>query len=435
MQLIGMDLGSTSIKAGVLDTVTKRVTLETRRPFPGPLVNLPRGHFEVSARAVCVAVDDVLDGLLAAAPDAEAIILCSQMHSMVLTNATGLELSNILTWQDQRAALQDEGRAPLIQELKRTLGVDRLLALGNDVWAARPVAMLVWLAQHNQLPPNALFCSLPDFVGRHWCGGAELATDRTHAAASGMYDILANTWHHDALAALGLDKLRLPMVVDERAVIGQVRRAGRTLDLLAPVSDQQCALLGAGLAMGELSINVSTGSQVAMMHAAPITGGFQTRPYFAGRWLATLIHLPAGRALNALVQLLSQLAEAEGHQLRDQWSTIERMTRMTPASDIAIDLSFFAGALGDHGQIGNLREDNLTIGHVFRSAFAQMAQNYYRAALALDPSASWKGVVLSGGLARQSSVLQQEIASQFECPVRMPEGAEDALTGILSLFQ
>ena len=126
--------------------------------------------------------------------------------------------------------------------------------------------------------------------------------------------------------------------------------------------------------------------------------------------------------------------EAEGMSLAHVWRTIEDKARATPETDLDIDLSFFAGALGDHGSIENMREDNLTAGHIFRAAFAHMARNYHDAARVLDPTESWRSVLLSGGLVRQSPTLQAEITDAFGCEVQLAPGGEDALEGMLRLL-
>ena len=68
------------------------------------------------------------------------------------------------------------------------------------------------------------------------------------------------------------------------------------------------AILGALLQRDELSLNISTGSQVSLLKPKVEFGNFQTRPFFDGRFSITITHIPAGRALNALVKLLSELA-------------------------------------------------------------------------------------------------------------------------------
>ena len=67
---------------------------------------------------------------------------------------------------------------------------------------------------------------------------------------------------------------------------------------------------------GELSINISTGSQVSRRTDRLEPGEVQTRAYFHGDLLQTITHLPAGRSLNVLVRLLTEVARAEGMQAK-----------------------------------------------------------------------------------------------------------------------
>lgn len=429
MQFIGIDLGSTSIKGAVLDLEARALSDIIRRPFPLPLANLPRWHYEVSPDAVLQATRDVLDELLDHTPAAQGIVLCSQMHGVVLMDDALKPVTNVITWQDQRALAGD---SPSFDRLKAELTQADLQRLGNDVWASRPIAMLHWFQQHGQLPHGAMFCALPDFVFAALCGQPP-ATDLGHAAASALFDVTQGEWHQDLLRRLTFDHLKLPRVAMQGEVIGHYAHAGRAIPWLAPVADQQCSLLGADLQAGELSINISTGSQVAMLSETLQHGEFQTRPFFDGRWLLTRIHIPAGRSLNALMRLLTELATAESVQLENTWANAERLARAAEPSDLALDLSFFAGALGNEGSITHIREDNLSAGGLFRAAYASMAQNYEQCALSLSLARAWQRIVFSGGLALQSPLLREEILSRFNCPSRLAEGGEDALVGLLAV--
>jgi sugar (pentulose or hexulose) kinase len=429
MQFIGIDLGSTSIKGAVLDLEARTLNHITRRPFPPPIPNTPRGHFEVDPIAVLQSSRDVLNALLDHAPAAQGILLCSQMHGIVLLDDSRRPVSNVITWQDQRALAGD---SPSFDALMAQLTPDDLRRLGNDVWASRPLAVLHWLQQHHQVPAGAACCALPDFVFATLCN-APPVTDLGHAAASAMCDVTRGDWHRDLLRRLKLDHLTLPRIAPHEEVIGQYMRDGRAIPWHPPVADQQCALLGANLQAGELSINISTGSQVALLSEKLQHGEFQTRPYFDGKALLTLIHIPAGRSLNTLMRLLTELATAEGVKLQHTWDNVERLAQDAVSSDLQVDLSFFAGALGNEGAITRIREDNLTVGHLFRAAFVAMADNYARCALSLSPARAWQRIVFSGGLALQSSVLRGEILARVHGPSRLAEGGEDALVGLLAV--
>ncbi len=138
-------------------------------------------------------------------------------------------------------------------------------------------------------------------------------------------------------------------------------------------------------------------------------------------------------ALSALVSLLTELAESEGVTLRDPWGAIARAAAQTPSTDLRVNLAFFASFRGDHGEIANIREDNLTVGHLFRAAFQDMAGNYFVCAERLAPARTWDQIVFSGGLAQKISPLREEICARFGASYRLSPSSEDALLGLLAL--
>jgi len=292
--------------------------------------------------------------------------------------------------------------------------------------------MLHWLNVRGKLPRKAMFCALPDFVFSAPCDTPP-ATDIGHAAASAMLDIARGEWHSSMLNRLQIEHVRLPRISPHEEPIGILKRSGRAIRWYPPVADQQCSLLGAQLEAGELSINISTGSQVGMLSDALTFGPYQTRPFFDDRYLLTNIHIPAGRSLNALLHLLTELAAAEDVRLEHTWANVERLARAAGPTDLAVDRSFFAGALGTKGAIMHAREDNLTLGHVFRAAFTSMAENYERFALGVSPGREWRRLAFSGGLALQSALLRELILARFKCASRLAEGGEDALVGLLAV--
>ncbi len=72
MRSIGIDLGTTSIKGAVLNLDTRALEHVTRQPFPDRVPGLPRLHYEVDPQAVVDATRDVLEALLAHAPDCQS---------------------------------------------------------------------------------------------------------------------------------------------------------------------------------------------------------------------------------------------------------------------------------------------------------------------------------------------------------------------------
>jgi sugar (pentulose or hexulose) kinase len=245
-----------------------------------------------------------------------------------------------------------------------------------------------------------------------------------------MLDLSTRDWNAAVVEAAGLAGVPRSRLLPDDAAGGEFVCAGRRLPCFPAVGDQQAALLGVQLNVGELSINSSTGSQVGVLTEQLELGDYQTRPFFKGKWLNTLTHLPAGRSLNVLVELLSALAVAQGRPLEDPWSHIARSAESAQDSELVVDLSFFAGPLGDHGAIRGITTENLTVGGLFRAAFRNMAENYECCARRLRPLADWPAVVLSGGLPQKIPILRELIAQRYTAPVRLSEATEETLLGL-----
>lgn len=207
----------------------------------------------------------------------------------------------------------------------------------------------------------------------------------------------------------------------------------RLLPVFAPVGDYHCSQAGALLEDGEISINISTGSAVIQLARGCEFGEFQTRPWFDGRFLKTITHIPAGRALNALVRLLSELAEAQGVALRDPWEYIVAQAAEAPPSSLRVNPAFYFSAMGDRGSITDAREENLRVGPLFRAAFEGMADNYAQCATRISPARDWSRLVFSGGLALKTPLLRRLICDRLGAEHRLAISDEDTLLGLLAL--
>jgi sugar (pentulose or hexulose) kinase len=259
----------------------------------------------------------------------------------------------------------------------------------------------------------------------------------SHVSAFGGLDLETGQWDTQFLDRLGLSRLQFPLVRPVETRVGEYESGGRKIPCTVSVGDQQAALTGALLRPGELSINASTGSQVALISPGLEYGDHQVRPYFDGRFLKIITHIPAGRSLTALANLLSEVARANQPQV-DAWSYLTRAAEQAAGTDLRVDLSFYASTTGTSGSIGNIREDNLTAGHLFRAAYENMAENFFTQALRLSPGRDWRRLVFSGGLVQKIPLLHRLIVERFgnpgaPAPSRMSPTPEDSLTGLLAL--
>ncbi len=434
MSLIGIDLGTSFIKAGILDLETLQVKQVRRVPFPSTLAGWPALYREFDPNDILTAVKTVLSDIAPFAEDCEGVVMCTQMHGVVFTTERGEARSNLTTWQDQRVLEAHPAGGTYFDVMKQRLSTDEIRQMGNELRTGLPIGLFFWMAEQGKLPEPALVpASLADYVIANLCDTVP-STETTNAMALGLLNLETMDWHHDVIQKLGLSGLRLPEIKPHGAVSGWLDWQGRRIPCYTPIGDYQCAILGALLHDDELSLNISTGSQVSLLKPEVTFGDFQTRPFFDGRFSITVTHIPAGRALNALVKLLSELATVQGINLAEPWEYITQEAEKVTSTKLQAQLAFYSSACGDEGALTHLREEELTVGHLFHAAFESMAENYWGFAKRLSPELAWNGLVFSGGLAQKIDFLRKMICDRFGTTTyRLSPVAEDTLMGLMAL--
>jgi sugar (pentulose or hexulose) kinase len=431
MQCIGLDIGSTSIKGCVLDLLQHDMGCVVQRPFPAPLAGLAPGCFEIDPLAVVEVAQVVLKELLGEAPCSQAVFCSGQMGGVILVDSSGAARTNYLSWRDQRTLQPLGNAANHLQAIREKWSEDELACLGNELQAGSVTSLLFWLVEHDRLPDGPVHpATIADFVLGQLCR-ATPQMDPTQAI--GLLDLRSGGWHRSAFEKLGLGGIVWPQLADFSTPMGFWSVGGKRLACHASFGDQPCALKGIDLSHNELSINISTGSQVSQLTSTFVPGCYQSRRYFGGDYLNTLTHLPAGRSLNVLMDLLTELARAEGVTLPRAWEYIARTAEDAAGQGLKVDLAFFAGPLGSVGSVEDITTDNLTIGNLFRAAFQNMADNYARCAERLGANRPGMSLALSGGLTRAIPILRRLVQEQFDLPMRESAAAEETLLGLLKI--
>jgi len=359
--------------------------------------------------------------------------MCTQMHSMVLINSRGEARSNCLGWRDQRAlAAHPSGTGSYYEVLQQRITPEQRRDLGNELPVGSPICFLFHMSELRLLEPGITPVPLSDFVLSSLCGTSP-SVEATNAMAYELINLKSMQWHDEVIRQLELNTVCFPRLCETGEVVGFIQLGEQRIPCYTAVGDYQCALVGAMVTTGELSLNISTGSQVSRLTDQLTLGDYQTRPFFDGRFTNTLSHLPAGRSLNILIDLLEELARNAGFVLQNSWAYIAEAAAAVDHTDLRASLSFFRGPCGDRGAISNISETNLNVGTLFRSAFENMADNYYSCALRIWPDRSWSNLVFSGGLAEKLPLLRQIIEDRFQARARLCPVAEDTLFGLLIL--
>jgi sugar (pentulose or hexulose) kinase len=433
LAFIGIDLGTSFIKAAVLDLDASELQQVRRMPFPEP-ISLPDPlRVEFDPDGIMATVKKLIGELAISSVSYEGIVMCTQMSCLMLMDERGQARSNCIGWRDQRALEpHPSGSGSYYDVLKKRLTVGQKRELGNELPLGAPICFLFWMAERGILEPGLIPVSLADFVLSTLCGSSP-SIESTNAMACELLQLETLRWHEEVIKELGLHKLPWPPIRQHGEIVGRMKVGANTVPCYTPVGDYQCALAGALLSEDELSLNISTGSQVSRLTNQLALGNYQTRPFFDAKFTNTCSHLPAGRSLNVLVGLLGEFARQSGTAVPDPWEYIAQAAAAVHHTDLEVKLSFFPGPCGDKGSISNIREQNLTVGTLFRASFENMAQNYYDCALRIWPEQSWKNIVFSGGLARKLELLRRIIEQKFQIGSRLCPLEEDTLLGLMVL--
>jgi xylulokinase len=248
--LIGLDVGSQSVKACALDDGGRRRALtsaecELSFPASGWAEQNPLHWQEATVQATREACEEAGIGR----GDEVTLALACQVDGLVAADAEHRPLRPAIIWMDRRAEQQSAA-------LERAVGAARLRAitgLNADSSHSGPKAM--WLRDHEpEHHGQARWLASVGAFLNGWLAGATVH-DHANASSSLLYDLTSRGWSSDLVEAAGLDQRRLPGIAAAHEVIGTLRpelaeRIGlaATTRVVCGTGDDHAATLGAGAA-------------------------------------------------------------------------------------------------------------------------------------------------------------------------------------------
>lgn len=296
---LGIDVGGTFIKGALLSggKVVGEVVRSPMPPFLDP--TSPRCLIDPDSlmESVHSVISAVIDG-----QSINRIFVTGQMASIAFTDERGKAVSPIISWQDPESGS--------VERVQHSISPEALLRTGDGIRESLPLVRLSAM----KIPVTVHVTSLLAYVAGALIGSRVRLIHTTDAAAWGMLNLTTGNWDSEILDFLCLTRDSLPHVTGNIEQIGTQPRTRATV--FVAVGDQQASLLGAGfgstMQRNCASVNLATGGQVSVVEEG-MASRAQLRPFFAGRWLHTVTHLPAGRLLAAAV------CEETGGLSQDHW--------------------------------------------------------------------------------------------------------------------
>jgi xylulokinase len=298
--LLGIDLGTSSVKAAVM---AEDGSVEEIAAASYPMESPAPGWAETDPADWWLATRQAVTSLTASHRQKIAAIgLSGQMHGVVLADAEGQALRPAILWADGRA----ESELARYRELPPRL--QRLLA--NPLAAGMAGPTLLWIRRHESRMYDAARWALQPKDWLRLRLTSQARTDPTDASATLLYDLGKDTWAHDVLRELGIRPTLLPDVVPSHELAGRLTDvAAQELGLVpgvpvaAGAADAAASLLGHGvLEPGPVLLTIGTGAQLSSirteLHPDPTARTNLYRTVERGKWYAMAAILNAGLALD-----------------------------------------------------------------------------------------------------------------------------------------
>jgi xylulokinase len=429
MHVLALDVGTSSVKAAVLDQV-KAVPL-------GPVAHIPYALDHPVPEAAEVPAERLWCALVEAAREVtrtqlgvQAVGMTVMTPALVLLDAADRPLAPIWTHLDRRSR-------PAARQTWAAVGEQFLATVGN-----RPlpggVSVICWRQQHLADPYLShrvrSYLHLNGWLALRLTG--EKAFDPGNASVSGLYNTVTDQrWSEHWCDYFAVDRSWLPPVLDGGATVGHVRAAVAAelgvpagVPLKLGLADTSSAILAAGLESGDLLHVVGTTQVLAALTDKPVPDARRiTRRHGLGPLFLRVAHNPVGGvALDWMHDLCFKDQSAAEFYQRTLPEARARHTRIT------FDPPFLGGdRLEIEAHRAGFRDLTLATDRLdlLAAVLHALVRHHHEALTALDVGTKFMRVVLTGGGA---DLVHQLIPEYAGARVQMVD--EGSLRGVARLF-
>lgn len=423
---IALDLGTTSIKAGLLDGLGAITSIVAH---PAPKVSAEGGRYESDALAYAATAELALSECVAKgssgnASECRSLGLCSQRSSFLLwERAGGKPVTPLVSWQDNRGAASCRALRAHESMIRDLTGLPltpyyfapklRVVLQGNPDWRAR--------LERGEL----LAGTLDTFMIWRWTAGRHFVTDASMAARTLLMDVRRQQWSPQLCELFSIPLAVLPEIKPSAGLNLPLENG---LILQASVGDQSAALFASvGEEGAEALVNLGTGCFVVRY----LPSGKQVEP--AG-YLHTLVYQDGAHQVHFAIEgTLNSIAAALAPYFADEYRIGDECHIGDPdlggifcvAEPSGLGAPYFRNDIG-------LRFSQ-PVTHLTRSQTASLLLEavVFRVARILEDfhrMSAIERVYLSGGLSELPGLLDG-IARCVAVPVYRLEQAESSLCG------
>jgi len=251
-RFLGIDIGTTSLKAAVFNGLGERVALRTLDYTLD--TDAATGFIEFPAEEYAKMCESVVLDLLEECGRIDAISVDTQGETLILTDEEGNPLCPAVVWLDNRAVSEAEA-------IKARFGNERVYNVTGqpEITAGWPAAKMLWFKNNRPeiFAKTKKIFLLEDWVLYKLTGN--FVSEPTIQSSVLYYDIVNRTWWDEMLDFIGVTKDMLPRIAESAERIGEYRG----IPVVAGMLDQIAGTIGAGVVDGT-KISEMTGTIMAI---------------------------------------------------------------------------------------------------------------------------------------------------------------------------
>lgn len=205
---IGIDIGTTSVKALCTDSTGKTVFRAQERL---ELISTTPEMAEQDANYVYETVTNLLAKTVRTAKqnhmEPALVGMSAAMHSLIAVSVSNVPLTNAMLWLDRRAG---HAASRIWNSADRKI----YSHTGTPIHAMSPFIKLIWFAEHfpDEFAKTHRFVSLKEWIWYKWFG--EWCIDESIASATGLYNLNTRQWDEDALRIAKITDSQLSRLVE-----------------------------------------------------------------------------------------------------------------------------------------------------------------------------------------------------------------------------
>lgn len=426
MKSIGIDIGTTTMSAAVIDLISHTV-IESRTVSKNNFLRSENSWEKLQDPAeILEKAITLLDELLKGYPDTVSIGLTGQMHGILYVDQRGKHISPLYTWQDGSGDVPCIEGKSVCHWLKEKYQIKTYSGYG--------LVTHLYHLKTGTVPEGAVkICTIMDYFGMILTGCTEPIVHSSNAAGFGFYDLEKQQFQKEILLKLGVSEVMLPETTDDYVSLGNYHG----IPVSIAVGDNQASFLGSiSDPMESILLNMGTGGQISVFSDRMLMiPGIETRPLGNGKYLLVGASLCGGRAYAVLEQFFRSYFETAGIAGIDHYQVMEKLLikRKEKEEKLVVN-TCFSGTREEPEKTGsvtaitdqNFTPENLVYG-VLEGMARELFEFYEKIVSQSDIRRS--RIVASGNGFRKNRNLQKIISDMFGMKLNMTEYKEEAAAG------